>query len=147
MRRCPERRTRYSTRCSGPALRAIQFDRNANTWSYNAAVNPNAKSELYEGDAGTKSLLLFPTSPGEGVQACPFCSDSGRAPAANQPVYAIAALRQQPSGDQTFGHPLVLPPGAQATLEYAKWKGHGHSMPVTVHYQGRTRSGQLPDIS
>jgi hypothetical protein len=53
--------------------RAITFDTKANTWSYDAAVNPSAPDELYEGDAKTKTLTLFPTSPGLGTQPCPFC--------------------------------------------------------------------------
>jgi hypothetical protein len=53
--------------------RAIAFDTNNNTWSYSAASNPNVPSSLYEGDAKTKSLMLFPTNPGRGTQPCPFC--------------------------------------------------------------------------
>ena len=53
--------------------RAIAFDTNNNTWSYSAASNPKVPSSLYEGDAKTKSLMLFPTSPGQGTQPCPFC--------------------------------------------------------------------------
>src|SRR5581483_10105605 len=44
--------------------RAITVDTNANTWKYDAATNPSQPSELYEGDATTQSLSLFPTSPG-----------------------------------------------------------------------------------
>jgi hypothetical protein len=52
--------------------RNIKIDRNLNTWSYNAATNPNEPSELYEGDANTKTLDVEPTSPGIGVQPAPF---------------------------------------------------------------------------
>ena len=44
--------------------RAILFDRNANRWSYQASINPSVPSEVYWGDATTKSLFLFPTNPG-----------------------------------------------------------------------------------
>jgi hypothetical protein len=54
--------------------RAVQFDRTANTWKYNAATNPNEPSELYEGDATTQSISLYPLNPGMGLQACPFCA-------------------------------------------------------------------------
>jgi hypothetical protein len=54
--------------------RAISFNTKANTWAYDAAVNPSAPDELYEGDASTKTLALFPTSPGLGTQPCPFCN-------------------------------------------------------------------------
>jgi hypothetical protein len=53
--------------------RAIAFDTNADTWSYDAAANPSDPTEHYEGDADTKTLQLFPTSPGQGTQPCPFC--------------------------------------------------------------------------
>jgi hypothetical protein len=54
--------------------RAINFDTNANTWTYAAASNPGVPDSVYEGDAQTKTLSLFPTSPGLGTQPCPFCA-------------------------------------------------------------------------
>jgi hypothetical protein len=54
--------------------RAISFDTKANTWTYDAAINPNQPDEIYEGDAKTKTISLFPTSPGLGTQPCPFCA-------------------------------------------------------------------------
>ncbi|MHB8465437.1 MAG: hypothetical protein ACYDD7_11445, partial [Acidimicrobiales bacterium] len=53
--------------------REITFDTTKNTWNYVAATNPNEPSEVYEGDASTQSISLFPTSPGVGTQPCPFC--------------------------------------------------------------------------
>jgi hypothetical protein len=53
--------------------RAIAFDTNKDTWSYDAAANPDDPSELYQGDANTKTISLYPTSPGRGTQPCPFC--------------------------------------------------------------------------
>jgi hypothetical protein len=53
--------------------RAIAVDTNADTWSYDAATNPNDPTEHYDGDAKTKTFTLFPTSPGQGTQPCPFC--------------------------------------------------------------------------
>ena len=44
--------------------RAVTVDTNANTWTYNAAINPNEPSEKYDGDATTQSLGLWPTGPG-----------------------------------------------------------------------------------
>src|SRR5207253_2334504 len=40
--------------------RSIEIDKKANTWKYNAAINPTVPAELYQGDASTKSLLLAP---------------------------------------------------------------------------------------
>ena len=54
--------------------RAITFDTKADTWTYAAASNPGVPDSVYEGDAQTKTLSLFPTSPGLGTQPCPFCA-------------------------------------------------------------------------
>lgn len=56
--------------------RKLMIDSNNNTWSYEAAINPNVESEVYEGDAETQSLDLTPTSIRMGVQYCPFCASS-----------------------------------------------------------------------
>jgi hypothetical protein len=54
--------------------RAIAFDTTKDTWSYDAASNPSDPSELYQGDANTQTISLFPTSPAyHKVQPCPFC--------------------------------------------------------------------------
>ncbi len=52
--------------------RAIAFDTNKDTWSYDAAANPSDPTEHYEGDAQTKTISLFPNSPAQ-TQPCPFC--------------------------------------------------------------------------
>jgi len=54
--------------------RSIVFDTNTDSWTYNAAVNPNEPDSLYQGDAKTKTISLSPTSPGLGTQQCPFCA-------------------------------------------------------------------------
>ena len=54
--------------------REMIVDRNANTWKYEASINPSVKSELYEGDAQTQSLYLYPVSPAASQQACTFCA-------------------------------------------------------------------------
>jgi hypothetical protein len=61
--------------------RAISFDTKADIWTYDAAINPTQPSELYEGDAQTKTISLFPTSPGLGTQKCPFCGKVPKNPA------------------------------------------------------------------
>lgn len=63
--------------------RLLSFDTNKNTWSYNAAINPSVPPELYEGDSSTQSIGLYPTTPGLGVQPCPFCQPGGTASAAS----------------------------------------------------------------
>ena len=54
--------------------RAIAFDTNKETWTYQAATNPDDAGSLYVGDAESKSLYLVPTSPGQATHPCPFCS-------------------------------------------------------------------------
>jgi len=54
-------------------IRAIRVNTKANTWSYVGGPNPADTSELYDGDAQTKSLFLLPTTPGFTRQPCPFC--------------------------------------------------------------------------
>lgn len=63
----------YDSNFPGQA-RTLQIDRAANTWSYNAAANPNRPSGRYTGDAASRSLFLFPTGPALGPQPCPFCA-------------------------------------------------------------------------
>jgi hypothetical protein len=71
--------------------RAISFDTNKDAWSYQAASNPNDPSELYQGDAKTKTISLFPTSPGQrSPQPCPFC---GTVPAKGSTAGSTAAAR------------------------------------------------------
>jgi hypothetical protein len=53
--------------------RKLEIDRNANTWSYNAATNPDETESQYIGDAETKTLTLTPTPPRYELQACSFC--------------------------------------------------------------------------
>ena len=62
-------------------VRRVVVDSRANTWAYEAAVNPQAQSELYEGNAETQTLDLTPTSARLTPQACPFCAGeaSGKA--------------------------------------------------------------------
>jgi hypothetical protein len=63
----------YDNNWPDDATRAISFDTTNDTWSYDAASNPSDPSELYQGDAKTQTISLFPTSPGRGLQPCPFC--------------------------------------------------------------------------
>ncbi len=53
--------------------RSIAFDSNTDSWTYNAAINPDEPDSMYRGDAKTKTISLSPTSPGLGTQQCPFC--------------------------------------------------------------------------
>ncbi|MBV9897479.1 MAG: hypothetical protein JO020_25250 [Chloroflexi bacterium] len=57
------------------AVRHVEVDRNRETWRYYGSTNPAETEALYEGDAGTHSLTLTPTSPRLVKQGCPFCVD------------------------------------------------------------------------
>jgi hypothetical protein len=59
--------------------RHILFDTHADTWTYNAAINPTVAPERYTGTAKRLGIELEPTTPGLGVQPCPFCEQSGGA--------------------------------------------------------------------
>jgi hypothetical protein len=59
--------------------RDVLFNTSANTWSYNAAINPSVAPELYKGTASNPQIELDPTTPGLGVQPCPFCQPRGAA--------------------------------------------------------------------
>jgi hypothetical protein len=54
--------------------RAISFDTKADTWTYDAASNPNEPDEVYHGTAKSNTVSLYPTNPGLGIQQCPFCA-------------------------------------------------------------------------
>lgn len=56
--------------------RIVEVDRNANTWKYQASINPDEPSELYEGDADTQTLEVVAISTRLDPQECPFCDDA-----------------------------------------------------------------------
>jgi hypothetical protein len=58
-------------------VREVSFDTNANTFEYNGAANPSEPQEVYDAHVD-----LFPTTPGEGQQPCPFCGSADSASSA-----------------------------------------------------------------
>ena len=111
--------------------RAVKVDTNANTWSYLAALNPNEKSELYQGDATTGNLLLYPTATALTKQPCPFCGKVQVAGASgiqmtsapvttdttgSSPTAAGATAMDEiylSGGDTEHGHLLITNPAGQ----------------------------------
>jgi hypothetical protein len=59
--------------------RSIHVDRNSNTWSYIASINPDEPSSLYEGNASTRSLEIVSVSSRIGMQDCDFCEEESSA--------------------------------------------------------------------
>ncbi|MEV0794412.1 hypothetical protein [Kribbella sp. NPDC050459] len=58
--------------------RSIAFDTYKDTWSYQASTDPNEADSLYHGNAHTKTISLFPNSPAQGTQPCPYCREAGQ---------------------------------------------------------------------
>jgi hypothetical protein len=87
--------------------RTIDFNTESDTWSYDASTQPNQLSALYKGDADTKSIYLFPTSPGIGTQPCPFCDKVPQ-------TAATAAASEYPSSVTSSG---ALPGGSPTATE------------------------------
>jgi hypothetical protein len=59
-------------------IRKVDVNTQANTWRYIGGPNPSDTAEIYDGDANTQNIGLFPTDPGEGTQPCPFCGAADR---------------------------------------------------------------------
>lgn len=57
--------------------RFVEVDKNSNSWRYVASINPNEPSEVYTGNASTKSLEIVSISSRLGQQECDFCDDDG----------------------------------------------------------------------
>ncbi len=101
--------------------RKITVDTNANTWQYNAAINPSSPSELYQGDANTMSMSLYPTTPGLGSQPNPF---SGTA--ASGATGSTSALRTgNAANTATLVDQTTSPEMDQIWLQGSD-TGHGH---------------------
>src|SRR2546423_1404286 len=70
--------------------RAVTFDRNTNSWAYDAASNPNDPTWHFAGDSSTLTMSIDPLTPGLGPQACFFCgssypTDATEAPGSGRP--------------------------------------------------------------
>lgn len=85
--------------------RHIDVDINANTWQYEAAINPQVEPDLYEGDADTNTLEIVPTSARLGQQVCDFCFQDTSARGRSPGLAAPAALQYNQvwmEGDAAF---------------------------------------------
>jgi hypothetical protein len=85
--------------------REISFDRNADTWGFTGGPNPSDTSQQYEGDASTKSLSLFPTSPGEQQQPCPFCNGQNDSSSSGSSAGSVLGAAQQYNEITLNGNP------------------------------------------
>jgi hypothetical protein len=157
--------------------RAVMFDRNKDTWSYNGSPNPADPAGLYEGDArnhmnGTPDqpqLDLDSMRAGIGRVQCPFCSPV-KAPGAARGFAQIALgsdaahhahlVITDAQGRKTgiVGGKLVLQiPGSQVIIprENQDWRVGTEPLyrvparsAVTVTVDGRSARGtQVDDVS
>jgi hypothetical protein len=122
--------------------RAITFDTNANTWHYVAATNPDQASEVYDGDANSKSISLFPSSPGLAVQPCPFCGTATTGSAANsdggQALHVGSFKRDAPNPDESDEVYLDSSPDDHAHVLITDPQGH------KLGYDNGTFVNQIP---
>lgn len=56
--------------------RFVEVDREANTWKYTTATNPNEPTSEYTGDASTKSLTITPCAVRMGTQVADFLANA-----------------------------------------------------------------------
>ncbi|RKZ51752.1 MAG: hypothetical protein DRR08_28965 [Candidatus Parabeggiatoa sp. nov. 2] len=57
----------YDNNYPDNASRVVKINRDQETWSYEAQTNPNAPIDLYEGDAGSGTLVAIPLSANENL--------------------------------------------------------------------------------
>jgi hypothetical protein len=67
-------------------VRRVHVNTRTNTWSYQLSTNPKNPESLWDGDAKTKNLQLWPVLPGFGVHPCPFCAQRGRPAGADNQI-------------------------------------------------------------
>jgi len=59
-------------------VRYVTVDQKTNTWSYSSSINPNEPSQLYAGNASTKSLEVVSVSSRLDKQQCDFCLEENQ---------------------------------------------------------------------
>jgi hypothetical protein len=99
------------------AVAAMTVNTEANTWSYAATPNPTMPSEIYDGDATTKSLTVTPSSARTQLQTCSTCgavTADGRGVKGNAVSYRTVRLQGDAALrlDDGMGHFIALDGGA-----------------------------------
>jgi hypothetical protein len=105
--------------------RAVEFDSNANTWSYNAATKPGVAEALYTGDADHPlNMRLDPTPPGEATPQPFDFSNSPNVGAGSAGSAGSAQLYNQISllGDPRNHAHLVISDGHGHTTGFVNGK-------------------------
>lgn len=118
------------------AVMAVTIDTNTNSWTYTATTNPTSPSEVYDGDATTKSLTLTSTSARTQRQTCPTCGTvnaNGRGVKGNAVSYRELGVEGSARVVISDGlsHSIALDGGSyQSTIPGAEIAG-GRSAPTT----------------
>jgi hypothetical protein len=84
--------------------RAVLFNRNTNTWSYDAAQIPNDPTWHFQGAAKSPNMVIDSLSAGLGSQQCFFCADAN--------IYQQITLEGDPSN---HSHLVIIDPHGRRT--------------------------------
>jgi hypothetical protein len=84
--------------------RAVLFNRNTNTWGYDAAQNPNDPTWHFQGTAKSPNMVIDSLSAGLGPQRCFFCAGAN--------AYQQIALEGDPSN---HSHLVITDPQGRRT--------------------------------
>lgn len=136
-------------------IKAVYVNRTANTWSYYAAINPNRPTELYTGNASTKSLEIVSVSSRLGQQSCDFCEEESGSGISGTKGLLVGGIHDEvwSSGDAHLliaddlgrkigflesGQLINEIPGAEIRNLTFETSGHGHepfySIPANTNY-------------
>ena len=89
--------------------RALEVDTNAETWEYLGGTNPANLDEVYQGNAETQTLKILPTTPGDQLQPCPFCSGEETAGEGEAPTGSVLGEDKQYTEVSLGGDPKNHP--------------------------------------
>jgi len=120
--------------------RHIVVDKNANTWSYNAATTPAEPEDLYEGDATTFTLDLTPNSARLKQQECTFCES----PESKSGIFMVDTKVQYNQISLSGRGDLLITDGAGHKLGYSGGKFYNEIPGAKVSF-GRTVKGRDDD--
>ena len=77
--------------------RHITVNVSANTWEYEAAINPSVKPDLYKGDA-TNPMFIAANQPRLQQFPCPFCSQTTTSATSERGAGVLASAAKQTKG-------------------------------------------------
>ncbi len=89
-------------------LRTINVDTNAETWNYQASINPNAQESLYSGT----TLELTPSKARLETQNCDFCGGKGSKNTTKGAMNTFILSAAGGASTTTAGSSVVIAPGA-----------------------------------